>query len=360
MQTQSKELNFTGQNIYVGIDVHLKSWTVCIMTERLEHKMFTQPAEAETLYNYLVRNFPGGSYYSVYESGFSGFHSHRQLESMGIHNIITNAADVPTGQKERLVKDDVVDSRKLARSLRSGELKGIHVPSESTQEERSLVRLRSTLVSDMTRFKQRIKSFLYFFGIPYPERFQKSGKHWSKNFLKWLKEEVRLSTETGNLTLNALVREVEEQRKLLLQVTREIKQLSATDKYASGVKLLRSIPGIGLIIAMLLLVEIETVGRFKDSDHFAGYIGLIPNRADSGNTKRVGEMTFRGQPTLKKCLIEASWIAARFDPALSLAYNKYAQRMEPNKAIIRIARKLLNRIYFVLTNNKEYVSCIVK
>ena len=360
MQTQSKELNFKGQNIYVGIDVHLKSWSVCIMTERLEHKKFTQPPEAEKLYNYLHRNFPDANYYSVYESGFSGFHAHRQLESFGIHNIITNAADVPTGQKERLAKDDVVDSRKLARSLRSKELEAIYVPSESTQEERSLVRLRFTLVKDMTRFKQRIKSFLHFYGIPYPDRFQKSGSHWSRNFIKWLQDDVKLSTESGNQALAALVQEVEEQRKLLLQVTRHIKQLSQSEKYASGVKLLQTIPGIGLIIAMLLLVEIETISRFENTDHFAGYIGLTPNRSDSGDTKKVGEMTSRGQPLLKKCLIEASWITARFDPALSLAYNKYTQRMEPNKAIVRIARKLVNRIYYVLKNRKQYVMCVVK
>ena len=99
MRTQRNELNFKGQNIYVGIDVHLKSWTVCIMTEHLEHKRFTQPPEAKALYNYLSRNFPEGNYYSVYESGFSGFWAHRELESLGIKNIVTNAADVPTKQK---------------------------------------------------------------------------------------------------------------------------------------------------------------------------------------------------------------------------------------------------------------------
>jgi len=60
MQTQSTELNFEGQNLFVGIDVHLKSWTVSIVTDRLTHKTFTQPASAEVLSNYLNRNFPGG------------------------------------------------------------------------------------------------------------------------------------------------------------------------------------------------------------------------------------------------------------------------------------------------------------
>jgi len=359
MQVQSNELNFEGQNIYVGLDVHLKSWTVCIMTEHLEHKKFTQPPQAQVLYNYLTRNFPNGNYYSVYESGFSGFWAHRKLEAFGINNIVTNAADVPTGQKERIQKDDGVDSRKLARSLRSKELEAIYVPSELTLEERSLLRMRATLMKDMTRFKQRIRSFLYFIGISYPERFSKSCSHWSKNFLYWLKEEVDLS-KSGKQTLNSMIEEVEEQRKLLLVIYRQIKQLAEDEKYASNVKLLKTIPGIGLLTAMHFLTEMEMVERFNDTDHFAAYVGLVPDRHNTGEVKNDGEMTLRGQSLLKKHIIEAAWIAARKDPALSLAYNQYVHRMNPNKAIIRIARKLLNRIYFVLKNKKEYVNCIVK
>ena len=360
MQVQRNELNFEGQNIYVGMDVHLKSWTVCIMTEHLEHKKFTQPPEAEVLYNYLTRNFPGATYHSVYESGFCGFWAHRRLSALGINNIVTNAADVPTGQKEKIQKDDGVDSRKLARSLRGKELEAIYVPSESTLEERALVRTRTALVKDMTRFKQRIKSFLYFFGIPFPERFSNKGSHWSKNFLRWLKDEVQLSDESGKQTLAIMIQEVEQQRQLLLEISRRIKQLSEKEKYSLNVKLLKTVPGIGLLTAMHFLTEMETVERFEDTDHFAAFVGLVPDRHNSGDVKNDGEMTFRGQSILKKCIIESSWIAARKDPVLLLAYNKYVARMEPNKAIVRIARKLLNRIYFVLKNKKEYVTGVVK
>jgi transposase len=332
------------------------------MTEHLEHKRFTQPPEAKVLKNYLSRNFPGATYHSVYESGFSGFWAHRQLEELGIHSIITNAADVPTRQKEKLQKSDPVDSRKLARSLRSGDLDAIYVPLEATIEDRSLVRMRASVVKNMTRFKQQTKSFLNFYGIRYPEQFSTPGSHWSKNFLRWLKEDVdkRLKEESGKQSLSILVQEIEEQRKLLLLVNLHIKALSAKEKYVSNVKLLKTIPGIGLTTAMTFLTEIETIERFENTDHFAGYVGLIPNRHDSGDVKKDGEMTARGQSKLKKSLVESAWIAVRIDPALSLAFNKYVKRMEPNKAIIRIARKLLNRIYVVLKNKTEYVTGVVK
>jgi transposase len=360
MQTQRTELNFKGQKLFIGIDVHLKSWTVTILTEYLFYKTFTQPASVEALFNYLNRNFPGATYYSVYEAGFSGFWAHYKLMGMGIQNIVVNAADVPTSQKEHLQKDDPTDSRKLARSLRSGDLKAIYIPGPSTLGDRSLVRMRATLIKDMIRFKQRIKSFLYFYGIAYPPEFERSGTHWSKRFMKWLGEEVSLQHEAGDQALKILLQEATQQRKLLLEVTRKIRLLAGSEKYSKNMALLRTIPGIGFITSITFLTEIEEIKRFENTDHFAGFVGLIPNRHSSGEKDNNGEMTFRGQDALRKALIESSWMAARFDPALMMSYHSYIKRMEPNKAIIRIARKVLNRMYFVLKNKEEYVSAVVK
>lgn len=184
MLTQRKELSFKGQNIYVGIDVHLKSWTVTILTENTSHKRFTQPPKAEVLANYLKRTFPDATYYSAYEAGFSGFEAHYQLLELGIHNIVVNPADIPTTQKELYQKTDAVDSHKIARSLRAHELTPIYVLDPQTLEERSLIRMRSMMVKDMTRLKVRIKSFLYFYGIPYPPAYSKSQTHWTLKFLK--------------------------------------------------------------------------------------------------------------------------------------------------------------------------------
>jgi hypothetical protein len=111
---------------------------------------------------------------------------------MGINNIEINPADVPipTSQKELLQKGDPTDSHKLARSLRAGSLRAIHVPSKQRLHERSLVRVRSNLVKEMSRFRATNKSFLYFYGISYPQEFESVGTHWSKGFMKWLKENV--------------------------------------------------------------------------------------------------------------------------------------------------------------------------
>ena len=140
MQTQSNKIDFKGQNIYAGFDVHLKSWKVTIMTEKLTHKTFSQEPKPEVLYNYLLKNFPGGTYYSAYEAGFCGYWIHNKLLELGIKSIVVNPADIPTTGKEKVMKTDPRDSNKIARSLRSGDLQPIYVPSTRTLEERGLVR----------------------------------------------------------------------------------------------------------------------------------------------------------------------------------------------------------------------------
>ena len=275
MQGQINHLNFEGQNIYMGFDVHLKSWQVTLMSEAMTLKTFVMPPQPEVLSNYLHVNFPKATYYSAYEAGFSGLWAHYRLQELGINNIVVNAADIPGTQKDKLQKEDKRDSRKIARCLRNGELTPIYTPTMETLNDRSLIRSRSVLVRDMVRFKVRIKSFLYFYGIEFPKEFKNRNTHWSNRFTSWLKE-IPMKEESGKQALNALIDEAESQRELLLRVTREIKVLSQGPKYKDRVKLLRSIPGIGLLSAMIILTEVENMDRFPNAEKFASFIGLIP------------------------------------------------------------------------------------
>jgi len=358
MQTQRKELNFEGQNIFVGIDTHLKNWKVSVFTDNLHHKTFCQPSNVEALSHYLKLNFPNASYHSVYEAGFCGFWIHNKLLDLGIQNIVVNPADVPTTDKEKSRKTDKIDSNKLGRSLRAKEIEGIYIPSVKTTQDRTLIRTRSNIGKDLVRIKHRIKSMLYFYGIEFPIEFQKSTSHWSKRFLKWLKT-IDLKHESGNQALTLLISEAEQLRILLLDATKKIKILSESEQYEENIKLITSVPGVALLTGMLFLSEVEDINRFQNSDKFAGLVGIVPDCHSSGTKENIGEITHRGHNLLRKALIESSWIAVRVDPALSKAYYDYCKRMESNKAIVRIARKLLNRIYSVLKNKKKYEKGIV-
>ena len=357
MLKQSNKIDFKGQNIYVGFDVHLKSWKVTIMTEKLTHKTFSQPPNPEVLYKYLRKHFPGGTYYSAYEAGFCGYWIHNKLLELGVNSIVVNAADIPTTGKEKVQKDDKRDSIKIARSLRNGDLNPIHVPSIKTLEDRGLVRMRATLVKDLTRYKNRIKSFLYLHGIDYPEVFHKSQTHWSNRFVKWL-ESIEMKEPSGQISLNALLVQSNHLRTSVLQATRSIRELARTEHYKVQQQFLRSLPGISYITAMEILTELETIDRFDSLDKLSGYVGLVPSTNSSGERERTGDLTPRGH-VLRSSIIESAWIAARIDPALNIAYHEYCKRMEANKAIIRIAKKLLNRIRFVLKNNQPYICSVV-
>jgi len=359
MRTQSNKLDFTGQNIYVGFDVHLKNWRVTIMTEHLTHKTFSQPPKPEILHQYLAKNFPGGTYHSAYEAGFCGYWIHNKLKSLGINSMVVNPADIPTTDKERDRKDDTRDSRKIARSLSNNELMPIYVPSLKTLEDRTLVRTRSMLVKDITRYKNRIKSFLHFHGIEIHDSFNNNSSHWSKRFTNWL-ENIEMSEKSGKESLNLLIVTVKNLRNSLLQTTQQIKELSRTEFYKENIELLRSIPGIGFITSITILTELECIDRFGNIDNLCGFIGLLPSKHSSGKKDITGDITKRGHGVLRSAIIESAWTAARLDPALIKSYNSYCKRMEPNKAIIRIARKLLSRINYVLKNKQPYVCAVVK
>ena len=328
-----------------------------IFSEQCEHKTFTQPPKTDKLVHYLKRNFPGAAYQAVYEAGFSGFWTHDQLREQGVHCIVANPADVPTTNKERTGKRDPSDSRKLARSLRNRELKAIYVPARSKLEDRSLVRTRQSMVRKQTRCKNQIKALLYFYGINLPEDVVDS--HWSQKFLRCL-ENLRMERSSGDMALKVHLDELHHLKEIIASLNRSIILLSREAEYRAMVRLLRTVPGISTLTAMIFLTELCELARFASLDKLASYVGLIPDVESTGETEHIKNLTHRRNPQLRTLLIEAAWVAARKDPVLLLAFNEYCQRMKKTRAIIKIARKLLNRIRYVLKNQVEYVPGVVQ
>ncbi len=356
---QNNKLDFSGQDIFIGLDIHKKNWTVSIFTKDFEHKTFSQNPEVNILVNYLRRNFPGANYHSTYEAGYCGFWIHEALKADGINNIVINPADVPTKDKERKRKNNRVDCRKLARSLRSGDLEAIYVPKRQALEDRSLLRARRNAAKQQTRYKNQIKAYLSFFGIKYPEHF-KEGR-WSGAFIQWI-ENIPMKKQTGKIALQFYLDELKHYRKRIADLNRELRQLAAHDLYREKVELLTTIHGIGTLTAMILLLELVDINRFKSLDKLASFVGIVPNEDSSGDDDDVNmtEITPRSHHYLRSILIECAWVAVRKDPALTMCYNELTKRMSGQKAIIRIARKLLNRIRYVLKNNQPYVTAVIE
>ena len=245
MQTKGTIINFHGQNVYAGIDVHLNSWKVTIMLENVVHKTFSQDPCAKTLADYLKKNFPGADYFSAYESGFCGFSVHRELIKHGINNIIVNPADIPTKDKDKKQKEDKRDSRKIAKSLKNGDLEGIFILSTKMEELRGLVRYRKTIVKEIGRNKNRIKSYLYLNGIDIPSELSSASKYWSGKFTQWIKT-IEMSTIYGKMVLQETLETVDYLRLKLLKINRELKNIFKNSEYSKQLEVIQSIPGFGL------------------------------------------------------------------------------------------------------------------
>lgn len=359
MQEKINEKTFEGQPIYVGIDVHKKDWKVTVMTAELSYKTFSAVPKSEKLASYLKSTFPGATYYSAYEAGFSGFWLHQELTTLGIHSIVVNPADIPTTDKERKQKEDLRDSRKIAHSLRSGQLKGIHIPKETILQDRMLLRIRHALVKDLNRSKNRIKSMLFFLGISLPDRFSSTGSSWSKPFIKWL-EDLAFAYPSAKAGLDAHLDQVQHLRSSVLKVTRQIKELAKTNQYKENVALLVSMPGIGLLTSMTLLTELDDISRFKTFEDLCSYVGLVPSTSSSGENDVNTGITPRRNARLRSALIESAWVAIRNDPALLASYQNLTRRMPGNRAIVRIAKKLLRRMTHVLRKKNYYERGIIK
>lgn len=352
MKANVKLADFSGQRIYIGLDVHKNMWKVSIYQEDIFHKTYTQPSSPSILVGYLRRHFPNADYYSAYEAGHSGFWIHRDLESLGVRNIVTHAADVPTSDKEYRHKSDRIDSHKLARSLKNGDLKGIYVPPLVDEQDRALVRLRGRFVVNQTRVKNRIKHLLMQFGLTVPEALAQSA--WSKAYVRWL-EGLDIGTGNGTQVLRTYLREYQFLRDSIKELEGQLRKLATTERYSSKMDSIRSIPSIGLVSAFVLLSELGEITRFKSFDHLCWYAGLVPGRSQSAEKDKIGRMSNRGNRHLRYILIECAWIAISKDPVMGLCYGKLKKKgKSSNEAIIKIARKLLNRIRYVMKHQCQY------
>lgn len=351
MYAQPTHPDYSDQALYVGMDVHLKSWKICILSATREHAMISQPPRSEILVNYLRKHFPGARVHCVYEAGFSGFTAARELRAAGIDCQVVNPADIPSSNKDKMRKNDRVDARRLARELRAGSLEPIYIPSVIAVEDRALVRQRYGMVKKMTRCKTQIRMHLYNLGVVLPEDIV--SRYWPHRMIAWL-EKLQLQTESGTRTLQSLLRELLFLRAEQLRVTRQIRALSENARYASRVELLCGIPGIGRSSAMVLLTELIEMDRFFSADHLASFAGLVPREDSSGEKVSTPGITHRRNTRVRRVLIEAAWTASKRDPTLLRVYEQAARRMAKSKAIVLVARRLLNRIRAVLVHERAY------
>ena len=346
-----KKVTYREKKVYIGIDVHKKTYTFSAYCDGLICKTATVPADPQQFASSLKKWFSGAIIYSVYEAGFSGFELHRVLESRGINNIVINPASLEIAPKDK-VKTDKRDSKKLAEQLAAGRLDGIYIPSKEVELRRLLTRTREQVMKERTRVGNRIKSRLFYFGlISFSESTVMSEKL-LKQYESWdLPEELRYC-------VGLLITQWRFLNDQLKEMKIEMKAQSFEDSYCEAVY--QSVPGIGDTSARLLSNELGDLSkRFNCQKSLFQFVGFTPSEYSTGENQRLGHIDRQGSARVRKTLVECSWRAIRIDKALNDSFNRIAHRRGKKRAIVAIARKLIGSTgslnledYFVISNNK--------
>lgn len=336
-----------GKDIFVGIDLHLRSWHVTIRTAEAQLFSGAIAARWEDL-RLLLEKYRLGRIRAVYEAGYFGFGLFDRLIEWGAECIVTPPSLIPQESGNR-VKTDRLDSGKLAHLLSRGLLKRVWVPSVAQRAARQVVRTRRQVIEDRKRTQHRIKAFLRGHGIAMPE----PVRHWSRIY----RENLGRLRFSDRYLAGSFGRYLEEYDFLSRQVevqTRLVKELSEADEYRESVRLLRSVYGIGLISAMEILLEIGDFGRFGRSGQIAAYVGLTPSQYSSGDKVRMGRITGIGKGSVRAVLVEASWLLIHRDPGMRELYDRLRRRSGSKRAIVAVARHLIIRLRRMILDGRPY------
>lgn len=346
MKKQRKDVG-SGEELFVGIDLHKLSWHVSIRTADAELFSGSIAGNWGALRRLLGR-YKGYRIEVVYEAGRFGFWLYDRLMEYGVGCIVTPPSLVPQEYGNR-VKTDRRDSKKLAHLLARGMLKRVWVPTEQGRYHRQVSRRRRQLIGDRVRTQNRIKSELQLYGIYLEEP---KGK-WSRVYLENL-HRIRFKNRWMQESFDRLLKLYEFLTKQIDEQTQLLRELSETELYREKVEILQSVPGIGMIIAMEILLELQEVSRFHRAEQLAAYVGLTPSQYSSAEKIRMGRITGIGKNSLRTALVEASWKLIKKDGAMNEKYLRIKARAGAKRAIVAIARTLLLRTRRILTDGNSY------
>ena len=336
-------------NLFIGIDIHKKFGRFISVAISATIKVLPFRRIPSVVYEYVNHHFPGYQVELTYEAGCCGFSAARYFLQMGWQVKVVNPVDVPTSNKQYYQKTDALDCRNLSRQLALNQLKGIYIPDKAEDELKSLLRQRASVTRQLRVAKNQLKSFLLYQGVVIPARFD--NPNWTRAFICWLKTPIWTSAP-GKLCLDSKLGIYEFIYAEYLALANQLRA-HCRKHYKRDYYLLKSIPGVGGYLASAMLSELGDLRRFSCEAHFASYIGLVPMMRNSGTQDNIFGVTPRSRGLLRSYIIESAWVALRMDPEMQLYYRRHIGK-NPKSIIIKIARKLLNRMLSVIKTEQPY------
>ena len=333
----------------IGIDVHKRLVNITEMEEDGSVRDNYEIENSEEAWNKFTEKYLSMKPEIALEQSTSGKYVARLLRDKGFSIHLADPVKLALIYNSPK-KSDKEDSYKLAKLLRLGELPEVHLPSEYSDDLKSLVRYRKSLGEEVTMIKNRIHALLTMHGISIDatDIFGRKGFREIEGSFPKLKENERIVMEDMLKRLSYLFdREREMENRIALAVRDDHR-----------IKLLMTIPGINVYSAAIIISEIDDISRFKSKEKLASYSGLVPRQDQSGDRDIRGHISKRGPSMLRFVLVTASHTAIKRSKRLRAKYLSMVRRVGRNRAIVAIARILAELIFTMLKNNKEFIDKI--
>jgi transposase len=249
---------------------------------------------------------------------------------------------------EARIKTDKIDAGILAELVRADLFPSISIPPKRVRELRELARGLVRMRRQTTRFRNQVHGVLGRHGVPY-QRAETAGKK-----LGELVGTAGMAAPAQQAAESFLAVEAAtlQQEKALEGALR--KELKGEERILGQIRLLESVPGVGFFSAALLILELWDPTRFRDAKHLASYIGFVPGTHQTGETMWHGRMTRTGNKLIRWILVQDAWVAVRTHWYFGKLYERFRKKKGAARAIVPVARALLNTILRVWTQGKTY------
>ena len=340
------------QYICVGADVHDRSLVLklALGLQAPEKLRFgnTPAGRARMIREFRNRSQAAGGAEVVlaYEASGQGFGLYDELTEAGIRCYVLAPTRIARSPRQKRDKTDERDAELLLQLVRghvlaNNELPAVWIPDAQTRDDREPVRARLDTMAKLTRIKTQIRCLLKRNQVRCPEEI--SGR-WTHEYRAWLKSlsesqaALAVPGPGGRIALGSLLRQLASLEAEIVKLDQAVAALSRTPRYAGAVQSLESLMGVGVLTAMVFLTEMGDLSRFRNRRQVAGYLGLVPSKAESGETDdRKGHITRQGPGRVRKVLCQASWARVNRDPQEATCYRRIVQKNPKHKKIALVA-----------------------
>ena len=340
-----EEGNTRGSKRYVALDIH-KHYCVVAGVDR-DGRVLLHPVRVEhaDLEGWLKKNLCATDHV-VIESTTNAWHVYDLLAPVAERVVVANPIEVKQIANAR-VKTDIRDTLILARLLAANLVPEVWVPPMHVREMRQLLSQRRQLVETHTQIVNRMHSVAHRHHLQHErgKRFNEKTIGWQKDKKLSSLEQFQLELEMENLTYI---------QKQIERISQEVRKLCHRKPWVESITYLMQLPGFGVITAMTVLSAIGEIQRFETPKHLTSYSGLTPGLEQSGTKNRGKGITKEGRRELRWALVEAAQMAVKSDPFWKMRFQAMQKRMHRNQAIVAVARRLLELVWYVLTRRQPY------